>query len=103
LNRPPTLLTISSSRSSGIMGCSEAMKDTAGLFDGLLEILVDNFVLINIRKSQFALGHFQPPRERFFCFGLPPAKPLLQVGDGVRLHEDRNRLGVALFDLAGAL
>src|SRR6187399_776652 len=79
LNRPPTLLTIASSRSSSSMDLPFwGTDDIANLLDRPVHVVVDHLVLIAIGKGQLAAGHFEPPLDRFLAFAAPAAQPTLQ-------------------------
>src|SRR5690348_7536736 len=96
LNRPPTLLTISSSFSSSNMGSplEVPLEDPPQLGDGRLEFVVDQLVLVLAAVGQLPLRGRQAPPDGRLRVGVPVAQALLQHRQGRRLHEHRDGVGV---------
>src|SRR5262249_41037656 len=82
LNRPPTLLTISSSFSSSIMvvECSTTVlvQDGGKLLDGAVQVIVDNLDVIKRGQFQLAAGGAQPLLDRLRGVGAAVPQPGLE-------------------------
>src|SRR5215831_4868302 len=79
LNRPPTLLTISSSRSSSSIRLGlQVLQNLLDLVDRPSDRAIDYSVLIAIGIGQLAAGNFQASLDRLFGIRLPAAEPPLQ-------------------------
>src|SRR3972149_6153645 len=99
LKRPPTLLTISSSRSSSSMREASALcQDIADLFDRVVQIVIDDLVPIPVGQSQFAPSPSQPLLDGPLILRPSPAEPLLQDLEGTGPNENGDRLWEAVHD-----
>src|SRR5271166_498932 len=93
LNRPPTLLTISSSFSSSIMIDSTSTvvlnQDCRQLVNRPLQVVVDQMYVVTLGQLELAPGVGQPPLDRRLVVGAPGSQPLLEHIQSGRLHEDQ--------------
>src|SRR5580700_383765 len=81
LNRPPTLFTIASSRSSSIISFSlHGVENVAQLVDGPLDVVVDDLEAVKSGGLQFSAGDLEPPPNISLAFGPAVAQPAFQFG-----------------------
>src|SRR5262245_12310307 len=87
LNRPATLLTISSSFSSSNMGSplEVPLENPPQFGDGRLEFVVDQMVLVFAAVGQLPLRGRQAPPDGRLRVGVPVAQAPLQDRQGRRL------------------
>src|SRR5208337_316214 len=93
LNRPPTLLTISSSFSSSIMIDSTSTvvlnQDCRQLVNRPLQVVVDQMYVVTLGQLELPPGVGQPPLDRCLVIGAPGPQPLLEHLQTGRPHEDQ--------------
>src|SRR5271157_4831078 len=93
LNRPPTLLTISSSFSSSIMIESTSTvvlnQDCRQLVNRPLQIVVDQMNVVTLGQLELPPGVCQPPLDRRLVIGAPGPQPPLEHVQTRRPHEDQ--------------
>src|SRR5258708_28556163 len=95
LNRPRTLFTIASSRSSSIISVSlHGGENMAQLVDRPFDVVVDDLEAITVGGLHFAAGDFQPPLDFGLAFGAAVAEPAFQLGHRDRPYENRQSVGV---------
>src|SRR3569833_3453867 len=105
LNRPPTLFTIASSRSSSSIGLLPPRKPSNLLLQNIanvvhrqIQIFDDHAVTIVFGHRHFVPGHFQTPGQRLLALALALEQSTLELFDVARHYEDRNGVGILLQD-----
>src|SRR5437870_4294706 len=97
LNRPPTLLTISSSFSSSIMVVPRSTaapdQDRGQLLDGPIQVIIDHLNIIMRRQLDLAAGRGQPLGDGGRIVGPPHPQPVLQDVEAGDLDEDQEGVG----------
>src|SRR3954454_10663302 len=109
LNRPPTLLTISSSfNSSSIEGSSSrttTVRPQGGdeFLDATVEVVVDQSHVVPMGLGELLARLAEPPEDRRLLLGPAPPQPLLEHPERRGPDEDEERGRGGRPDLEGAV